>query len=117
MKKIPSLQHAGPCVQLLLHIVVTQIKAHVTSSDQVLITFVERDRRQAFQPVLQIVFYPLVTRLTRQTLASQKLLGVDKQVIVTRYKFKTVWRMLEDFPLELLSDARERAAARSPALF
>jgi hypothetical protein len=91
-----------------------QIKAHVTSPDQVLITFIETDRRQAFQPVLHIVFYPVVTS---QTPASQKLLGVDKHVIVSRYKLKIVWRILEDFPLELWSDARDRAADRSPVLF
>jgi hypothetical protein len=64
-----------------------QIKAHVTSSDQVLITFVEKARRQAFLPVLQIVFCLLVTR---KTLASQKLLRVDTQVIVTWNKFETL---------------------------
>jgi hypothetical protein len=51
--------------------------------------------------------------VTRKTLASQKLLRVDTQVIVTWNKFETLWRMLEDFPLQLSRVMRANGQQRA----
>ena len=91
-------QHVGTNIKLLLHTVAIQIKALVISWDQLLYAFVENGLRQAFQLVLHNVFCLLVTP---QTLAGQECLEVEKQVIITWCKVGTVWRRLENFPLEL----------------
>jgi hypothetical protein len=68
-----------------------QIKVILLSWDQLLCAFFEKVRRQAFQPILQNVFCVLITT---QSLASQKFLDVEKQVINTWCKVGTVHRML-----------------------
>jgi hypothetical protein len=63
--------------------------------------FIEKHRRQVFQPVLQSVFCILVTP---QTLARQNLLEVKKQVMITWCKVRIVLKMLENFPNELFEE-------------
>ena len=41
-----------------------------------------------------------------QILAGQKFLQMEQQLIITCWKIRTVWRMLENFPVELFSNAR-----------
>jgi len=41
-----------------------------------------------------------------QILVGQKFLQMEKQVIITCCKIRTVWRMLENFPVELFNNVR-----------
>jgi len=69
--------------------------------DQLLQAFIEKHRRQAFQPVLQSFFCLLVIP---QTLARQNFLEMKKQVMITWCKVRIVLKMLENFSKELFEE-------------